>query len=266
MQNMQEEAVDDAEWAVSRSRVNRFGKVLSDGIISLQTLEGTLELSMHECSSLFLQELNLVFPDKDLTGLIAMPTMQKSKLDLVGIGEGVELEKDRCLENFMSFAQAFQRTLHLHTYANTDANTDADANADANADAPPPTSPAPAPVFFDFIDPCSGLAMVHTASSKVFSEVDSAAQLLGYSTQNCGCCEYDHVPMLNVPPNPSHTRCLPISLSSIPRLPLPPFSPACFHSLIYSSRVYSSTNPPFSVCVHAPPYMHMMYRQGFAAP
>ena len=125
MQNAQEEAVDAAECAVRRSRVNRFGKVLSDGVISLQTPEGTLELSMHECSSLFLQELNLIFPDKDLAGLIAMPTMQKSKLDLVGIGEGVELEKDRCLENFMSFAQAFQRTLHLRTYANTDANTDA---------------------------------------------------------------------------------------------------------------------------------------------
>ena len=163
-----------ATSSTTSKKLNRFGKQLSAGAIRLQTPGGVLEMSVNECSALFKKELDAIFPDVPLEGLLAIPTMQKSKLDLVGIGEGVEFEKDRCLENFMSFAQAFQRT--LESRGGHDSSSSSSAASEE-------------PFFFDYIDPCSGLAMVHTTSSKVFSEVDSAAQLLGYSMQNCGCCK-----------------------------------------------------------------------------
>lgn len=40
----------------------------------------------------------------------------------------------------------------------------------------------------DYIDPCSGLPMIHTQGSNVYGEVQGLVTLLGYQTQNAGCC------------------------------------------------------------------------------
>mmetsp|Transcript_35378 Transcript_35378/g.42594 ORF Transcript_35378/g.42594 Transcript_35378/m.42594 type:complete len:96 (+) Transcript_35378:42-329(+) len=41
----------------------------------------------------------------------------------------------------------------------------------------------------DYIDPCSGLAMVTKESRVVYGEVDALTTLLGYDTVNAGCCK-----------------------------------------------------------------------------
>ena len=41
----------------------------------------------------------------------------------------------------------------------------------------------------DYIDPCSGLPMVHRGTNSVYGEVAALSALLGYRTQNAGCCK-----------------------------------------------------------------------------
>lgn len=41
----------------------------------------------------------------------------------------------------------------------------------------------------DYIDPCSGLPMLHRATASVYGEVEALTTLLGYQTQNAGCCK-----------------------------------------------------------------------------
>ena len=143
-----------------QERNSRYGIKLME-VQTLETSDGPMEVSMHECRPPFIRELDMVLPNVDLTRLLALPTMQRSRHDLVKIGDDIEQEKDRCLETFMSFAIAFRETLLSQDQT----------------------------LFCDYIDPCSGLAIVTSNANKVFSEVDSAMQLLGYATQNCGCCK-----------------------------------------------------------------------------
>lgn len=41
----------------------------------------------------------------------------------------------------------------------------------------------------DYIDPCSGLPMIHRETNSVYGEVQALSTLLGYKTQNAGCCK-----------------------------------------------------------------------------
>jgi hypothetical protein len=58
-----------------------------------------LDISAHRCSKIFLRELRYVFPEEgDLSDIIAIPTMQWARADLVNVGDEIEAEKDRLLE------------------------------------------------------------------------------------------------------------------------------------------------------------------------
>ena len=41
----------------------------------------------------------------------------------------------------------------------------------------------------DYIDPCSGLAMIHKESQRVYGEVDALVTLLNYEYTNVGRCK-----------------------------------------------------------------------------
>lgn len=58
----------------------------------------SLDISAHVCPKRFIKELQYVFPNCDLTDVIAIPTMQFAKNELVNIGDEIEVEKDRLLE------------------------------------------------------------------------------------------------------------------------------------------------------------------------
>ena len=57
-----------------------------------------LDISAHICPKRLTKELQYVFPNCDLTNVIAIPTMQFAKSELVNIGDEIEVEKDRLLE------------------------------------------------------------------------------------------------------------------------------------------------------------------------
>ena len=137
---------------------SRYGNTLV-GAKTIDTATGELEVSVHECRKAFLREMEFVLSGVDLEGMKCIPTMQHARHDLVKIGDEIETEKDRLLETFMEFAKTLCQNLHKKGY------------------------------FADYIDPCSGLAMVTQESNKVYSEVDGAQQLLGYSVHNAGCCK-----------------------------------------------------------------------------
>ena len=80
-------------------------------------------------------------------------------MDLVQIGEGVDTEKDFCLERFVSFAKRVTDRLIAEGH------------------------------WADYIDPCSGLSMVHKDSQQIYGEVDALVTLLNYQTSNTGCCK-----------------------------------------------------------------------------
>ena len=85
--------------------------------------------------------------------------MQRTKIDLVRTGEGVDNEKDFCLERFISFARRVtDRLIAVGHWA-------------------------------DYIDPCSGLSMVNKDSQQIYGEVDALVTLLNYQTTNTGCCK-----------------------------------------------------------------------------
>jgi hypothetical protein len=91
--------------------------------------------------------------------MVAVPTCQRAGVDLVATGEAVDDEKDRLLERFVAWAVAVCGRLSSAGY------------------------------WCDYIDPCSGLPMMHKESQTPYSEVEGAALLLGYRTSNAGCCK-----------------------------------------------------------------------------
>lgn len=92
--------------------------------------------------------------------MLIIPTCQQSDIDLVNWGEKADNEKDRLLEQFMEFAKIVCNHLTSLQY------------------------------WADYIDPCSGLPMIHRENgSRVYGEVEGLVALLGYKTQNAGCCK-----------------------------------------------------------------------------
>ena len=110
---------------------------------------GEIEVSAHQCGKPFLREIENVLPGIDSTALIAIPTMQHAREDLVKIGDNIEDEKDRLLETFMTLPKRYVRNLLDQGY------------------------------FADYVDPCSGLAMITKDSNKVYSASRWSATIVG---------------------------------------------------------------------------------------
>jgi hypothetical protein len=131
-----------------------------------------LEFSVHTLPKPLLREFSHVFDERhlkfqsdtvletdDTPELLAIPTNQFAREDLVGVGEKVEMEKDRLLNVFMAFARALCQRIRDAGY------------------------------WADFIDPCSGLPMLTLSCNKVYSEVDGMECLLNYKNYNAGFCK-----------------------------------------------------------------------------
>lgn len=133
-----------------------------------------LECSVHDLPKPLLREFRHVFQDEYLkctlatntndnltepSVLIAIPTNQKAREDLVAVGNHIEKEKDRLLNVFISFGQDVCQKIRSRGY------------------------------WADFIDPCSGLPMLTPNCNKVYSEVDGMECLLNYKSYNAGFCK-----------------------------------------------------------------------------
>ena len=117
------------------------------------------EISVHAMPKSLTREVRHVFPQVELTNLLLLPTLQRSKYDLVTWGGDIDVEKDRLLGEFFNFAKPFCAQIAAFGY------------------------------WADYIDPCSGLPMITPDCNKVFNEVDCMECVLGYKTMNCGCCK-----------------------------------------------------------------------------
>lgn len=60
------------------------------------------------------RDVQSVFPDVDLSGLLIIPTCQQADFDLVRTGEKIDLEKDRLLERVSPHHHCFCGEV-LHT-------------------------------------------------------------------------------------------------------------------------------------------------------
>jgi hypothetical protein len=130
-----------------------------------------LECSVHNLPKALMREFRHVFGDSYLhhdfdndktdesRELLAIPTNQRARQDLVAVGDAVETEKDRLLNVFMEFGEDLASKIRAKGY------------------------------WADYIDPCSGLPMLSTDCNKVYSEVDGMECLLNYKSYNAGFCK-----------------------------------------------------------------------------
>jgi len=120
----------------------------------------SFEVHILRCNKAVVRELEFVFPHVDVkAGVYAVPTLQRSRYDLVSYGGEIEVEKDRLLVEFLSFGAFVCDALVVAGH------------------------------WADYIDPCSGLPMLAPSSGKTFNEVDSMQSLLQYRVMNAGCCK-----------------------------------------------------------------------------
>jgi hypothetical protein len=118
-----------------------------------------IEVSAHVPSEAVRRDLRTIFPSQEMGSVIALPTNQRAREDLVGVGPRIEDEKDRLLLSFMSFAAAVTTALSAKGY------------------------------FCDYIDPCSGLSCVTQETNKYYDEVNGMQAMLQYRVMNAGCCK-----------------------------------------------------------------------------
>lgn len=128
-------------------------------VTEVMVTRGGMEYSVHSCPRQYRSDLAVIFPGQDPLSLLIVPTCQNSAMDLVRTGEEVEEEKDRLLETFADWAKTICEKLIREGH------------------------------FADYIDPCSGLPMIHRNTNTVYSEVDALTTLLGYPFANAGCCK-----------------------------------------------------------------------------
>eukprot|EP00775_Hariotina_reticulata_P004124 gene4124-4370_t len=132
---------------------------MSSALTPISTSLWGMEYSVHACHSSMAREIQSVFPDEDLSNLLIVPTCQQADCDLVRTGEKVDTEKDRLLERFIEWSRCVCARLQDQGH------------------------------WCDYIDPCSGLPMIQQGTNNVYPEVEGLSVLLGYKTQNAGCCK-----------------------------------------------------------------------------
>ena len=131
-------------------------------------LDDDLECSLHYLPKPLLREFSHVFNNEyarfgsngnNNLQLLAIPTNQRAREDLVAVGDHIEAEKDRLLNVFLTFGKCLCEQLRAQGY------------------------------WADYIDPCSGLPMISLNCNKVYSEVDGMECLLNYKAYNAGFCK-----------------------------------------------------------------------------
>ena len=116
------------------------------------------EYSVHTVPRTHRDEVQAIFPSTPVDDMLIIPTCQKSSVDLVEWGDDAAKEKDKLLLRFQRLAKAVCERLIGEGF------------------------------WADYIDPCSGLPMLHREGNTVYGEVQGMTTLLGYKTANAGCC------------------------------------------------------------------------------
>ncbi|KAJ8602962.1 hypothetical protein CTAYLR_001563 [Chrysophaeum taylorii] len=91
--------------------------------------------------------------------VVAVPTCQRSRMELVNWGEDAAVEKDRLLEVFAAFGKHLCEDLAARGH------------------------------WADYIDPCSGLPTIAKDGTSVYDEVAGVQALLKYDVSQAGPCK-----------------------------------------------------------------------------
>lgn len=105
------------------------------------------------------RDLATVFPNKDLSNLLVVPTFQKCKYDMVSWDTEIAKEKDDRLEDFVRWSTALHQGLKKLGY------------------------------WSDMTDPASGFPSFSERGRDVYPDVEGCQLLLKYDFQNAGCCK-----------------------------------------------------------------------------
>lgn len=165
-----------------------------------------LECSLHYLPKPLLREFGHVFNDEYLkfdtssggdvamsaaaagssSRLLAIPTNQRAREDLVAVGDHIEEEKDRLL-NVVSVHNIICDILKFFSLTGVDEIHDLwQFLAFGKYVCEQLRSKG---FWADYIDPCSGLPMISLNCNKVYSEVDGMECLLNYKAYNAGFCK-----------------------------------------------------------------------------
>jgi hypothetical protein len=112
-----------------------------------------MEMSAHTVTKSYMRELKHVFPSVNLDKVIVIPTMQCSRQDLVQIGDRIEEEKDRLLEQVCSFIWKLNLTYPLTSFLRRNVHQFMSFAQDLCKEF------IAMGYWADYIDPCSGLAV-----------------------------------------------------------------------------------------------------------
>ncbi len=121
-----------------------------------------IEVSVHAAPRAVMRELQHMFSGKKFslsTRVLALPTSQHTAMELVNWGDDAAVEKDRCLECFVAFAESLRGALEAQGH------------------------------WCDYIDPCSGLPTHCKECTSVYDEVSGHQCLLKYTVSQAGGCK-----------------------------------------------------------------------------
>ncbi|KAI1306109.1 hypothetical protein EDD11_004853 [Mortierella claussenii] len=119
----------------------------------------TLEYSVHISPRRMTRDLATVFPNKDLSNLLVVPTFQKCQYDMVAWDAVIAKEKDDRLEDFIRWSTAIHQKLETLGF------------------------------WSDMTDPASGFPSFSERGRDVYPDVEGCQLLLKYDFQNAGCCK-----------------------------------------------------------------------------
>ncbi|KAF9943346.1 hypothetical protein BGZ67_000025 [Mortierella alpina] len=123
------------------------------------TTLATLEYSVHVSPKRMIKELSTVFPNRDLSNLLVVPTIQKCNNDMVAWDAEIAKEKDDRLDDFVRWATVLHDRLEKLGF------------------------------WSDMTDPASGYPSFSERGRDVYPDVDGCQLLLKYDFQNAGCCK-----------------------------------------------------------------------------
>lgn len=133
---------------------------MTDCILQKYFKNTRVEISVQDCPDIILKDFVSYFPempnDRKLTVVIII---QRTKGDMSGWSEEVELERDALTERFITAASEICHMLKAHNY------------------------------WCDFVDPSTGLPYFGPYTSTTFYETDERYRHLGFQIEDLGCCK-----------------------------------------------------------------------------
>lgn len=133
---------------------------MADRMLQKYFESARVELTIQDCPNMIFKDFASLFPDlPTLEKLTVVTIAQRTKSDMSGWSEEVEVERDQLLGDFIATATEICHLLKAYQY------------------------------WCDFIDPSSGQPHFGPYTNTTFYETDERYRHLGFSIEDLGCCK-----------------------------------------------------------------------------